>query len=268
MALLKLDPPPTTWPRVHDRSYYPSTIQSRPLLRRFPRVPRPGKHAPSPLALLVWGDWHVNQVRAYTRLIMSWWSAGAPPMGKPWWEALAAAIPLITYPGALKTLTGKQWFLWFQRKSLCAEGWNWFPFYPTPTYTHAINGGESLPYPNYPRLPWSPPAAPTIDSIFATLPNTVTFWYDAAPPATYYALNTYFARNPLPKLSARAPLHEANQVFTPTVPPPWPLLGNDLDLASTGFSARPGHAARVGLGWFDLASEQPSDVTWADFAFA
>jgi hypothetical protein len=199
---------------------------------------------------------------------MQWWWKGSVPNGKPWWEALALAHKITTYPGALKTLTGKQWFLWFQRKSLCAEGWNWYPFNPAPTYTHAVNGGEALPYPNWPREPWAPPAPPTVDSVHATAPNTVTFWYDAAPPATWYALNTYFSPTPLPKLSARAPQHQANQVFTPTLPPPYPLLGNDLDLASTGFYATPARAARVGLGWFDLLSEQPSDVTWADFNFA
>jgi hypothetical protein len=99
--------------------------------------------------------------RAWHALVLKWWADGNIPNGAAWWDALAAAVQIETYPGHTITVNGFKFFVWFQRRSLLAEHWANYYFYPTPTWTSWGRGLINQPYPDQPVLPWTPPPTPT-----------------------------------------------------------------------------------------------------------
>lgn len=266
MALLKLDPPGTTWPRLHDRSYSPSTIQSRPLLRRFPRVHKPRSSIRPTTDLFGQNFWPVQVNRQYTTLIAKWWKDGAQPVGQAYFAALAAAVQIYNNKHVLITATPKQWFLWYQRRAL--GGWlsAWCQFNPTPNYYTESWPYEWFDFPNYPRLPWSPPAAPQVLSVVATSDAALHITVHLPQREQSYHFNTWLNHG-WRTLPANAWPHmiQGRTGWAMTPSGDW-----DYDFEALAPNLvpppRPGSRGLAATAFFDSITQQPGAITAVPFS--
>jgi hypothetical protein len=149
---------PLNLPKKHSRSYYATTIGNRHLMRYYPRYHSPKTWPADDWHTANWGDWASQPNRRYFAMITNWWKTNNVPNGKPWWAALAAAHPIIGSDGISRTVRADRWFLWYQRQALAAFGNTCAPFFPVKKYVLGPTPYSFIDFPDYPRLPWNPPA--------------------------------------------------------------------------------------------------------------
>jgi hypothetical protein len=134
---------------------------------------------------------------------MGWWRDGLMPGGIAWWDNIAAANPVTNYRGQTVTLTGQQWFCWYQANALHFSGYE---------VTAGLFPGAG--WPIQPTIPWSPPPPPLLTDWYSgtlhdlqvrmTLPlwpndRNIATWWQWHPPVLpvgqpaprYRAMTTY-----------------------------------------------------------------------------
>lgn len=220
----------------------------------------PRRIAPTTAEAAVWGERHLIANRRWTSLIFKWWRDGAAPFGQDEWQTLAETLTITNYKGLPVTPTGKQLFTHFHRRSLHAEGWNWVPFQPNPTYTMGPDPVHPEDYPNYPRLPWSPPSNPGIAYTRRAGPQELWIAIDEhALDSPYFGLFYLSRFNSRPgglyqaEYQTNAPL-EAQHINT--------YWEYKLDLTSIQVILSPGAQYRTGFARWNYINQQPSAIDW------
>lgn len=254
MALIQEIPPGLTLPLVHSRSYLKTTKQTQTTLRHYPRKHVPRKTRPPADMLAIWNDWHAKVNRQYTKLILDWWAADNVPNGKAWWNSLAAANQVTTYKGTLKTITGKRFFLWFQKQPLDAAGYTTGPFVPNP-----------VSFPLAPTLPWAPEAAPAVWDI-ENVGNTYIRWKTGLVDLDIYQGFGYWSPTPAPKQSSLLPQHEVTNAGI------YGVTGEDFTYGTVTLAylfphLRQAQRIRVAFGLFNTVTNTPTPLTWFDFTY-
>jgi hypothetical protein len=252
MALYTITGTPPVWPKVHSRSFYPTTQQGRNAIRRYPRyhVPRGTASASSSWQYFQAG-W-AEATRGWTRIIGGWWAANNVPNGKTWWETLAAANPLINYKGQSVIVKAYQWFLFYQRAAIHQAIGISVPLYLS-----------DYPSPTAPDLPWAPAPPPTLISYEATAPHHLRLTVSVTPDGTEdLCALSWFALHDKTAAALPLPHYQTNSNFS-TAP------GNDLvcDFTHNGPypPARPGHRARAALAQWTVSNKQPGQKLWLTF---
>jgi hypothetical protein len=194
-------------PSRRKRGWTYSTKQDVPRVYTKLNAKTPGTHKGRKNIPPLWAYRTAALSRQFQAIIMGWWRDGLEPNGPAWWEALAAANPVTNYRGQTVTLTGQQWFCWYQANALHFSGFE---------LTSGIFPGPA--WPIAPTIPWITPPAPLLTDWYAgtlhdlqvrmTLPlwpndrNIATWWQwhpptlpTGQPAPRYRALTTYVFGN-------------------------------------------------------------------------
>ena len=251
MALLKENPPLSTWPPVHSRSYYPTTHQGRTLLRSYPRVPKPRSRVAPDAQLARWRGWLVTVRRLFLAEVARRWTAGAAPNGQAWWNALAAANTIYTYTGNVKIVTGKHFWVWYYTQ--LNEHLRFFQYYW---------GSRELNTAVYPKLPWAPEATPNASVYTATSPTQVTLLHDYPTGVCTWSLMAWLTLNPKITPGTPDPQHIASYDWEFFYTPPYNRIRFLFsDLRPT---VKPGTAARLWWNFFIYRRRIPDAGPWFD----
>jgi hypothetical protein len=259
MAHVKYTGTPATWPPVHSRSYYRAPYHAGHVIRNYKRKHSPrDATVPNP-QLYYFGMQAAQFNRAYLAQIMTWWTDGAAPNGQAWWNTLAAATPVMLWPGTTETISGWRFFLWFQKVSLVAEGLWKAPYKTDPTYLNPVFPPTPNPYPDYPRLPWSPPPPASILTAAKSAANAITIGF---------LDNGFNGQHSTSVLLAKAPYAVAeNQTWPHLIVCGWDgtLLGPPVvSHVNAHFDPLrtwplPGSEVAITIRTFDRSTRQPAD---------
>jgi hypothetical protein len=252
MALIVEVGPGISPPLLHSRSWLKTSRQTQTLLRKFKRKRVPAPHKAPADQQIIWGGWKVILNRLYTKLIMTWWWTDNVPNGRAWWDALAAGNPVTDYRGALVTLTGKRFFLWYQRQALSMEGYFFEPYDPAP-----------VGLPLAPTLPWAPEPAPTVYDTEKLYDIYIRWKTSLYPLGVYFGMG-YWSPTPDPMQSSLLPQHENSNAET------YQVTGEPYTygiLNTTRLFPRLKHAQHIKLAFalFNVVTNTPTPFTWFDF---
>lgn len=242
-------------PLKHSRSWYKSSTQARTVLRKFKRKKVPISKNPTAAQAAIWATRHALATRQMLAFISAKWAAGAAPKGQAWWQAEAAAHPIINYKGEPVTMTGEQFWMHYQKHFAIYNHLNWCPFNPAIDFTSS-----------WPSHPWPGPSAPTIDAIHALSPLTLEVYYTLNPPLLSVSTIIWVrihATNP--SAPAGFTQYESNYA-TGVAPPPTSEYGVAFDLTPYP-PIKPGTRVKVGLAMWEQWENQESPTAWATGIF-
>jgi hypothetical protein len=185
MAVLKIIPPGPIWPHRSERSYYPSTIIDRTVLRN-----RRARHAPARpwLSLPSFDPPHQHPAdsnRRFKAHVSQNWSDLLSAANRLAWSNLAATITIKNFEGTLITPTGFELYGHFERAWYT---W-WFSIgavFNPAAYTPDLN----------PPSPWSPPATPSNITVDTWSYNGFYFYFDTTPGMDWPMLDLQIANYP------------------------------------------------------------------------
>jgi len=262
MARTLLLPTPPDVPPSNTRLWYPTTRQGLPSLRVKPRTNKPSPLTTDPTAFNIWGEKYAPLIRGYISLTSSWWTQGLEYGGPTWWDYVATLQPITTYRGQTKTATGREWFMWYQKKSLCSSALNAESYQTNPIYDRGPEDPTNYNYPDYPRLPWAPPPPPSWTFTGIPYPAYITATVHAPSLPHTTVLITYFSIVP-PGIAAADNPHYQNSLVSWFIPPAYPTDWNLWFRPSQlKWSWTTGIDAYMGLFYFDHYTRQPGPVAW------
>lgn len=254
MALIQYTDGPPIWPDVHSRSYYPTTHEKRPTLRRYKRKHVPARRHANPYQMTTFGRPFAENSRLWFGHAEKLWTS-LSAADKQFWEDTALANPATNYKLVNKIFTGFQFFLMYQRAMMNTHGLNWLPFNPV-----------FMPSAYMCTQPWAWADTPEIQSIIATAPYTLTITLPNPPVGTDNLIALYFSPTPgLPAWSIY-PEYQANK--NGSWADGFPPYEYTLQLQHIYSPKRPGKRCKVGVRVSTMADNYIGIIKWSLFSFA